>query len=977
MYIDAIKDAKNNKIHTVNRVNGERIYKSYPIDWSFYYDDSTGEHMSWYNTPVKKVEPTSAADFKKLVGSFGNRRLYESDVNHVFRCLEQHYPDTSQSPDLHVAFFDIETDFDEEMGYSSPTEAFNPITSIAVYLQWCNTMVCLAVPPPTLSWEEAKAIAAQVPDVILCATEKEMLQDFLSIIEDADVLSGWNSAMYDIPYTIHRLQKTIGGEAARQMCLWGHMPQRKKVNHFGKEEVTYSLIGRQHLDYLDLYKKYTYEEKQSYKLNSIAEAELGEQKVEYQGTLDDLYKKDFKKFLEYNIQDTKLLDSLDEKLKYIDLVNTIAHNNQVPIQTALGTVSMMEQVITVEAHNNGFIVPDKRKDITDDGQAAGGWVSRPKKGLHRWVGSSDLNSLYPSVIRAFNMSPETIVGQVDMSYTRSCVEEYIAKGSKYTFSGWWNDRFNILEMEAFYDGSKTTPVKLHIEDNGKKGPILDITGRELRDVIFSEDHDWCISANGTIFDNSRQGTVPSLLSRWYNERKQLQKVMKRLKFLAAANYEVPSDLVAHFAADEEKELTKNDVYDFPLDAFDEMVNNKDVESLKSFMDTWGLTVHNGHFAPCPAWKTAYTYACDYWDKQQLVRKINLNSCYGGLLNAHMKFYDQRIGQSTTLSGRSITRHMTAKTAELLEGKYDIEDVKSIIYNDTDSVYFSVWPVIKDKVEAGEMEWNKDIAVKLYDDVSDQVSDTFPEFLKTKFNVPEHRGSIIASGREIVAESGLYITKKRYAALVYDDEGVRRDTDGKPGKLKAMGLDLRRSDTPVYIQEFLKEILLDTLQNKGESYVVDKILDFKKNVQGKLKPWQRGVPKAVNGMYKYTKKKEQHIENLMRGVKSSLAIPGHVQASFNWNELLESNGDMESTKITDGTKVIVCYLKTNERNYTSVAYPVDQSRLPTWFTDLPFDVDDMEERVLDKKVSNLLSVLKWDLSMASKQGEVFGNLFTFN
>ena len=84
MYIDAIKDAKNNKIHTVNRVNGERIYKSYPIDWSFYYDDSTGEHMSWYNTPVKKVEPTSAADFKKLVGSFGNRRLYESDVNHVF-----------------------------------------------------------------------------------------------------------------------------------------------------------------------------------------------------------------------------------------------------------------------------------------------------------------------------------------------------------------------------------------------------------------------------------------------------------------------------------------------------------------------------------------------------------------------------------------------------------------------------------------------------------------------------------------------------------------------------------------------------------------------------------------------------------------------------------------------------------------------------------------------------------------------------
>ena len=177
----------------------------------------------------------------------------------------------------------------------------------------------------------------------------------------------------------------------------------------------------------------------------------------------------------------------------------------------------------------------------------------------------------------------------------------------------------------------------------------------------------------------------------------------------------------------------------------------------------------------------------FWDKRQLVKKINLNSLYGAILNPGCRFFDKRIGQSTTLSGRAIAKHMDAYVNECITGEYDHLG-KAIIYGDTDSAYFSAWPMVKEQVEKGELDWNKDFAIKLYDSIAEKVNESFPDFMKDAFNCPRKNGEIIVGGREMVASKGLFITKKRYALLYYDIEGFRTDTGESPGKIKAMGLD---------------------------------------------------------------------------------------------------------------------------------------------------------------------------------------------
>ena len=143
-------------------------------------------------------------------------------------------------------------------------------------------------------------------------SEKELLVTFLTIIEDADVLSGWNSEGFDIPYTTMRITKVLSKDDTRRLCLWNQLPKQRMFERFGAEQETYDLVGRVHMDYMQLYRKYTYEERHSYSLDAIGEYELDERKIAYEGTLDQLYNKDFPKFIDYNRQDTMLLAKLDK-----------------------------------------------------------------------------------------------------------------------------------------------------------------------------------------------------------------------------------------------------------------------------------------------------------------------------------------------------------------------------------------------------------------------------------------------------------------------------------------------------------------------------------------------------------------------------------------------------------------------------------------------------------------------------------------
>ena len=662
-YVDAFFNRDTDLIQVVERnKDGKRIYTDFQAKHTFYYEDPKGKQRSIYDTPVTRVPCKNTREFRKELTIHNNKKIFESDFNPVFVCLSENYIN-QDSPKLNVAWFDIETDmqpfavpsqnfvkikdtstneetqitvfqlgqlksslthqvYDEKVkkwvnpdkssylepgpGYASSDDPFMPITSIAVYLQWVQRLICLAIPPKSISMEDAQKMVDEFPDTYLFESEADLLDTFLDLIKDADVISGWNSEGFDIPYTVNRVTKILSKDDTRRFCLFNQYPKRREYEKYGKQSVTYDLVGRVHLDSLELYRKYTYEERHSYKLDAIAEYELKERKTAYEGTLDQLYNNDFKTFIEYNRQDTMLLEKLDRKLKFLDLANAIAHENTVLLQTTMGAVAVTEQAIINEAHNRGYVVPVRNKsDNKERSMAAGAYVAHPKRGIHDWVGSLDINSLYPSVIRALNMGPETIVGQLRPDMTELFINSQVAAGKSITDA--WEGKFSSLEYEAVMNQDIGTKIIIDWEDGTSDEASADIVYK----IIFQSKNSWMLSANGTIFSYEREGIIPGLLKRWYAERKEMQAKLKE----------------AIASGDKEAE--------------------------------------------------------EYWDKRQLVKKINLNSLYGAILNEGCRFFDKRIGQSTTLTGRQIAKHMAATVNEIVTGEYN-HIGKSIIYGDTDS-----------------------------------------------------------------------------------------------------------------------------------------------------------------------------------------------------------------------------------------------------------------------------------------------------
>jgi hypothetical protein len=265
-----------------------------------------------------------------------------------------------------------------------------------------------------------------------------------------------------------------------------------------------------------------------------------------------------------------------------------------------------------------------------------------------------------------------------------------------------------------------------------------------------------------------------------------------------------------------------------------------------------------------------------------------------------------------------------------------------------------------------MQWSKEICIQLYDGLADQVNDSFPAFMEQAFHCPREMGALIKGGRELVADRSLFITKKRYAVNIIDKEGKRKDVDGKLGQIKAMGLDLKRSDTPKVIQDFLSEILESVLAGAKRDDIVEKIKEFKYKF-AERPGWEKGSPKRVNNLTTYQKKEER---------EGRANMPGHVRAAMNWNQMRKMNGDKYSLQVVDGMKTIVCKLKSNALGWTSIGYPTDEMHLPQWFKELPFDDAEMEATVVDQKISNLLGVLDWDLQSATDTTNTFQSLFTF-
>ena len=902
-YIDAIHDRDSDRIFVVERTpEGKRTYKEFNANYTFYYSDIKGKHRTIYGNPVTKFSTRKRSEFEKERRIHANKELFESDINVVFRCLSENYL-KCEPPKLHTCFFDIEVGFDPDKGFSPTDDPFNPVTAISVYLDWQDTLVTLVIPPKHMSDETAQEIVQRFENCLMFKNETEMFETFFQLIEDADVLTGWNSEGYDIPYMVNRVTRVMSKDDTRKFCLMGQTPKPRQYERFGKEETTYDLVGRVHMDYLQLYKKYNYESRHSYSLDAIGEMEVGERKTQYEGTLDQLYNNDFPKFIEYNRQDTMLMVKIHNKLKFLDLANALAHENTVLLPTVMGSVAMIEMAIMNEAHERGVVVPDKKRKETngDEHHAAGAYVATPKKGMHEWVGAVDINSLYPSAIRALNMAPETLVAQVRQTLTTHYLTEKgakLAREKKHYKDGdddvrgsiLWEGLFGSLEYSAIMNQERGTMLTVDYED----GRSEEMSAAEIWKMVFDSHRSWIMSANGTIFTYDKEGIIPGLLSRWYRERKETQKKAKEAQ---AAN--------------------DHAMY-------------------------------------------------EYYDKRQLVRKILLNSAYGALLNEHCRFYDKRIGQSVTLSGRQIVKHMMSQINSVVAGEYT-HTGPAIVYGDTDSCYFSAYPTFKQQIDSGEMTWNKDVCIEVYDAIAEEANASFPAFMELAFHAPRKNGEIIKAGRELIGDRTIFITKKRYAINIFDKEGKRKDKDGKYGDIKAMGLDLKRSDTPKYVQEFLMEVLSMVIQRgMGRDEVIEKIKEFKRQLAAQ-DSWTKGSPKSVNNLTKHTEIWK----------KTSKCGVGHAMAAINWNYLRDLHGDNYSMKIVDGMKIVVCKLKPNPLHMNSIAYPTDELRLPDWFKELPFADDEMERTLVDEKVDNLLGVLDWNIRENTNINSTFDSLFSFS
>ena len=516
-------DRDNDVIRLVERKDGKRIYQEYPVKYTFYYVDPKGKYKSVYGDPLSRIVCKNTKDYRKELAINKNKKLFESDINPIFQCLSENY-ENQDAPKLNVAFWDIETDFDPERGFAPTSDPFMPITAITVHLQWMNALITLAVPPKTLNMEQAKETCSEWGDnCILFEKEADMLDTFLDLIKDADILSGWNSEGYDVPYTVNRVARVLSKNDTRRFCLWDQYPKKREYEKYGKTSETFDFVGRVHIDSLELYRKYTYEERHSYRLDAIGEYELNERKTAYEGTLDQLYNNDFRTFIEYNRQDVALLDKLDKKLRFIDLANEIAHDNTVLLQTIMGAVAVTEQAIINEAHRRGMQVPNRR-DHGGNTQAAGAYVAYPKKGLHQWIGSMDLNSLYPSVIRALNMAPESIVGQLRPEYTDQYIHEQMTLHKK-SFAAAWEGLFGTFEYTWVMEQRRDKTITIDWED----GRTDVLSGAEIYRLMFDSNMPWMISANGTIFTHEFESVIPGLLARWYKERKELQAMLKKAK----------------------------------------------------------------------------------------------------------------------------------------------------------------------------------------------------------------------------------------------------------------------------------------------------------------------------------------------------------------------------------------------------------------------------------------------------------------
>jgi len=441
------------------------------------------------NLPVVPFEFDSISDCREMVEEYKDVQGYQvyGNTDYQYQFIGDRFPNLEYDPNtLKVCYLDIETQCED--GFPTVEKADQKVNIITVrFLQQGQETIhtyCLGRAKPVQNNHM----------VFEYDSEKEMLQAFIEQWKyyDFDIITGWNIQFFDIPYLVNRITNLFGDGEVGRLSPWGIVKPRK-VYIMQREQIAYDLLGVSILDYLDLYKKFTFVTQESYSLNHISYAELGEKKTSFEGFdgILDMYTRDFQKFVQYNVKDVDLVVKLEQKLKLLELALALAYSAKVNLVDVFSQVRTWDTIIYHYLNNKKIVIPQKNIEEKDTA-FVGAYVKEPQVGMHKWIVSFDLDSLYPHLIMQYNISPE--------------MKHEMGK------------RGTLRPEDVLYPNSEES-----------KKQFLQLTDHQntIREKNLS------MAANGVYFKKDKQGFLAELMETMYKERKMYKEKMldskRRLK----------------------------------------------------------------------------------------------------------------------------------------------------------------------------------------------------------------------------------------------------------------------------------------------------------------------------------------------------------------------------------------------------------------------------------------------------------------
>jgi DNA polymerase elongation subunit (family B) len=728
--------------------------------------------LSIQGVPLKEMKFSSMKESTEFISRYNDTDVSIHGMsNYISQYIYNRYPNDIEYNEKFINVSNIDIEVESSGGFPDPQISAQPITAITVKDNE-NIYYVFGYRDYDVDKSPHKHLNIKY---IRCLDEDDLLKRFINFWSSPkhrpDVITGWNIKFFDIPYIVNRVEKLLGKYYVSKISPWKIVRNRSAVK-MGKEHQYYSIVGVEQVDYIDLYKKFTYVNRESYRLDHIAYVELGDRKLDYSehSSLHELYLNDFQLYIDYNIKDVEIVDRLDDKLRLMSLCFTMAYKAGVNYDSVFGTTLIWDTYIYRLLCGSNMVPPPKKENIKST--FAGGYVKPPILGKHEWVVSFDLNSLYPMLLQQYNMSPETILPS---STSGVDVEGCL----------------NMKEFDRQYDSTETT-----------------------------------MAANGTHYRTDVVGVIPSVIDKLYSERRVIKSDMITLK--KKREVEVGNDL------------------------------DNNISSL-----------HN----------------------QQLAIKIMMNALYGAMGNPYFRYYDLRIAEAVTLSGQLSIKWAEKYMNDYIDSILGATGGDYVVAIDTDSLYVNFTPLVS---KLGLPVSDKSKVVDVLDKICKEKFE--PMLLSAYLDLYNYMGCYenkMVMSREVIADVGIWTSKKRYILNVYDDEGVRYSTP----KLKMMGIEAVRSSTPERCREKIKESL-GIIINKNNDDLIDFIDEFRLEFK-KMDIMDISFPRGINeGINKYYSSRDVYIKG----------TPIHVKGALFYNFLLGDLGlNSKYQTIKSGDKIKFCYL----------------------------------------------------------------------